>query len=307
MPEINSLLVSTGESVASDDTLVECGVEHGFIYEEYSDRNTHPTERKEKRRHLRSDSIHMFAQRPAQVYAVNETSSHAPPSTFNYMNETVRNDDAGSKHRYPAPSEQRIRLEDEITDSKQELLLAQSSRTIDRILERIERLTKKKDHIDSLEEPRRKAPVASEDIRQEYQYDLRRERDETTRAGFDKSHRQDVNFDTGLASTQEEYLNEIATLRAEKDQLRMAMLYQTNQEEQQTLARKMRLDEEEIVKGTQKRKKLLADFGKVQDKVRDIEFATRDLAIELHGAAEPSKAYHAPKAMYCFTLMRGVS
>jgi hypothetical protein len=33
MPEINSLLVSTGESVASDDTLVECGVEHGFIYE----------------------------------------------------------------------------------------------------------------------------------------------------------------------------------------------------------------------------------------------------------------------------------
>jgi hypothetical protein len=33
MPEINSLLVSTGKSVASDDTLVECGVEHGFIYE----------------------------------------------------------------------------------------------------------------------------------------------------------------------------------------------------------------------------------------------------------------------------------
>jgi hypothetical protein len=31
------------------------------------------------------------------------------------------------------------------------------------------------------------------------------------------------------------------------------------------------------------------------DKVRDIEFATRDLAIELHGAAEPSKAYHGPK------------
>jgi hypothetical protein len=171
-------------------------------------------------------------------------------TTFNYMNDTVRNDNAGSKHRYPAPSEQRIHLEDEIADLKQELLLAQSSRSIDRILERIERLTKKKDHIDSLEEWRRKAPIASEDIRQKYQYDLRREREEKTRAGFDKSHRQDVNLDTGLASTQEEYLNEIATLRAEKDQLRKAILYQTNLEEQETLARKMRLDEEEMVKGT---------------------------------------------------------
>jgi hypothetical protein len=94
-----------------------------------------------------------------------------------------------------------------------------------------------------------------------------------------------------LASAEEGYLNEISTLRAEKEQLRKAMLYQMNMEEQRATALNMQLDEEEVVKVNQERQILLADFGKVQDKIRDIEFATQDLAIELHGATEPSKTY----------------
>jgi hypothetical protein len=168
------LLLTTDESVASDDTLVECRTEHGFIYEECSSNDAHPTEWKDDRRDFRSDPIHAMAQSPTHVYVMNESAPHARVSASDYMNNGFPDHKADLKHSYPAPSERHV-LEEEIAGLKKEVIHTHSSRRVDRILEQIEKLTKKKKQLDLPEQSKRKATLTSANLGRDDQYDLRHE------------------------------------------------------------------------------------------------------------------------------------